>query len=159
MLVLVTAYTWLRGCLPEIFDKVTNFIAKDQEEPLPLDWAVLVEDWDHTYLLVWIYIILSQHSSHPTFFPAHHLKFYDKWLKHVIEYAVADALYAPASEIETINVTIEFVAELFGQGEEERIDLRNKASYIVKMESVAGLLIDDGDEYNGAQEMLCVPGI
>jgi hypothetical protein len=32
-------------------------IAEDQEEPLPLNWAVLVEDWDHTYWVVWIYTI------------------------------------------------------------------------------------------------------
>jgi hypothetical protein len=32
-------------------------IAEDQEETLPLDWSVLVEDWDHTYWIVWIFTV------------------------------------------------------------------------------------------------------
>ena len=33
-------------------------ISDDQEEPLPLNWAVLLEDWDRTYWIVWVYVIM-----------------------------------------------------------------------------------------------------
>jgi histone-lysine N-methyltransferase SETD3 len=57
LLSLECAFEWLRLSYPEIFNTVVNMIAADQEELLPLDWAVLVEDWDHTYWIVWIFTV------------------------------------------------------------------------------------------------------
>jgi hypothetical protein len=54
---LETAYSWLETTYPDLHTSVSEIIAKDQGEPLPLKWDVLVEDWDHTYWVVWIYII------------------------------------------------------------------------------------------------------
>jgi histone-lysine N-methyltransferase SETD3 len=50
------AFEWLHLQYTGIFDAVVGMIAEDQEERLPLNWAVLVEDWDTTYWTVWIYI-------------------------------------------------------------------------------------------------------
>ena len=36
---------------------VIKLIADDQEEPLPLDWSIIVEEWDHTYWIVWIFLL------------------------------------------------------------------------------------------------------
>jgi histone-lysine N-methyltransferase SETD3 len=57
LLSLECAFEWLRLNYPEISIPLVKAIAEDQEEPLPLNWAVLVEDWDHTYWVVWIYTI------------------------------------------------------------------------------------------------------
>jgi hypothetical protein len=51
------AYSWLNVHYSNIYNEVAELISEDQDEPLPLNWAVLVEDWDHTYWIVWIYII------------------------------------------------------------------------------------------------------
>jgi histone-lysine N-methyltransferase SETD3 len=34
-----------------------KIIAEDQEEPLPLNWAIIVEEWDNTYWIVWILLL------------------------------------------------------------------------------------------------------
>jgi len=39
------------------FDAVMKIIAEDQEEPLPLNWAIIVEEWDNTYWIVWILLL------------------------------------------------------------------------------------------------------
>lgn len=57
LLSLECAFEWLRIHYPDIHTSVVEIISKDQDEPLPLDWVVLVEDWDHTYWTVWIYIV------------------------------------------------------------------------------------------------------
>jgi histone-lysine N-methyltransferase SETD3 len=51
------AYSWLNVHYPNIYNEVAQLISEDQDEPLPLNWAILVMDWDHTYWIVWIYII------------------------------------------------------------------------------------------------------
>lgn len=58
MLSLECAFDWLRISYVELFDSVVHMISEDQDEPLPLNWAVLLEDWDRTYWIVWIYIML-----------------------------------------------------------------------------------------------------
>jgi hypothetical protein len=57
LLRLENAYSWLATNYPDLHTSVTEIIAKDQDESPPLQWVVLVEDWDHTYWVVWIYII------------------------------------------------------------------------------------------------------
>jgi hypothetical protein len=41
----------------DIYTAVVQMISTDQEEPLPLNWAVIVEDWDYTYWVVWLFIV------------------------------------------------------------------------------------------------------
>lgn len=57
LLSLECAFEWLRLNYPEAFTVIVDMIAKDQEESLPLKWTVLVEDWDHTYWIVWIFTV------------------------------------------------------------------------------------------------------
>ena len=156
LLSLETAYTWLCQHIPHVYSKLEQYIADDQEETLPLKWDVFIEDWDHTYLLIWIYIILSQQLSDPEFFPESHIVFNENWLKPVSELADNSKLYAEQGEIDTIDGTIEFVAGLFGHREDESVRLRNMASHILKVESVRGLLRAPGQP---VQEMLCIPGL
>ncbi|TAQ85399.1 hypothetical protein B7494_g6290 [Chlorociboria aeruginascens] len=58
ILSLETAYGWLRIHYPILFDEVAKAISNDQDEPLPLDWAILFEEWDYAYWIVWIYILV-----------------------------------------------------------------------------------------------------
>jgi hypothetical protein len=58
ILSLECAFEWLRLSYPEIYTPIVQMISDDQEEPLPLNWAVLVEDWDHTYWVVWLFTVL-----------------------------------------------------------------------------------------------------
>lgn len=51
------AFEWLRINYLAVYDLVAEMISEDQDEPLPLNWAALVEDWDHTYWVVWIFIV------------------------------------------------------------------------------------------------------
>jgi len=57
LLSLECAFDWIQIHYPDIYDAVVNIISEDQEEPLPLDWAILVEDWDRTYWIIWIYLV------------------------------------------------------------------------------------------------------
>lgn len=57
LLSLECAFDWLQNHYPDIYTSVVEIISEDQEESLPLDWVVLVEDWDHTYWTVWIYLV------------------------------------------------------------------------------------------------------
>lgn len=57
LLSLECAFDWLRLNYLDIFDTIVKMIAEDQEESLPLNWAILVEDWDHTYWIVWIFTV------------------------------------------------------------------------------------------------------
>ncbi|EPQ67169.1 hypothetical protein BGT96224_5096, partial [Blumeria graminis f. sp. tritici 96224] len=51
------AYEWLRQ-FPGVYETITHAIADDQAEPLPIDWALLLADWDRSYWVIWICIIL-----------------------------------------------------------------------------------------------------
>ena len=57
------AFGWLRSNYGQDYNIVVKVIAEDQDEPLPLNWAVLVEDWDITYWIIWtliLYVIWSR---------------------------------------------------------------------------------------------------
>jgi hypothetical protein len=58
-------------------DAVMKLIAKDQEEPLPLNWAAVVEDWDRTYWIVWILLLWMLWLRNPDEFKAGYLN--DLW--------------------------------------------------------------------------------
>lgn len=66
------AFDWLNMNYPEIASSVCQLISDDQEEPLPLDWAILVEDWDHTYWTVWIYLVWLIWLRNPNEFQTQH---------------------------------------------------------------------------------------
>jgi hypothetical protein len=51
------AFGWLQIHYPQEYTAVTHLIAEDQEEPLPLNWAVIIEEWDNTYWIVWILLL------------------------------------------------------------------------------------------------------
>lgn len=51
------AFEWLHSNYRSICIAVVQMISEDQEEPLPLNWRVLVEDWDHAYWIIWIYLV------------------------------------------------------------------------------------------------------
>ena len=57
LLTLELAFDWLRLHYPQLHDSVVKIIAEDQEESLPLKWQLLVVDWDHSYWIVWIFIV------------------------------------------------------------------------------------------------------
>ena len=63
MLSLECAFDWLRINYEDIFTPVVQMISDDQDESLPLNWSVLLEDWDRTYWIVWIYIIITIFNS------------------------------------------------------------------------------------------------
>lgn len=52
------AWQWLEMHFPRVHDAAVTIIAADQEETLPLDWMVLLEDWNHTMWILWIMIVL-----------------------------------------------------------------------------------------------------
>lgn len=57
LLSLENAFDWLQVNYLDIHTIVVGMISEDQEEPLPLNWKVLAEDWDPTYWIVWIFIV------------------------------------------------------------------------------------------------------
>jgi hypothetical protein len=69
LLSLECAFEWLRLSYIGIFDKVVEMIAKDQDEPLPLNWALLVEEgWESAYWVLWIFVLLLlQQIEGPSF--------------------------------------------------------------------------------------------
>jgi len=67
------AFDWLRINYPGISKEVEKIISTDQDEPLPLNWTTLVEDWDHTYWVVWIYLVwMLWAQDRETFQRSHH---------------------------------------------------------------------------------------
>jgi histone-lysine N-methyltransferase SETD3 len=78
------AYSWLNVHYPNIYNEVAQLISKDQDEPLPLNWAVLVEDWDHTYWIVWIYIVWMIWARDGESFSESHLNL-STWLEEMNE--------------------------------------------------------------------------
>jgi hypothetical protein len=88
ILSLDSAYEWLCHSHPTIGLEVTRIIAEDQEEELPLDWTILVEDWDHTYWIVWVFIILLIRQGGSTLFNHHDPKI-DLWIQNRYELLIA----------------------------------------------------------------------
>ncbi|KAI9648680.1 hypothetical protein NHQ30_003318 [Ciborinia camelliae] len=52
------AYSLLTDHFPSLSTTIHRLIAEDQEEELPLDWSVLLEDWAYTYWTLWVYIMM-----------------------------------------------------------------------------------------------------
>jgi histone-lysine N-methyltransferase SETD3 len=71
------AFGWLQMDYRREHDAVMKLIAKDQEEPLPLNWAAVIEDWDRTYWIVWILLLWMLWLRNPDEFKAGYLN--DLW--------------------------------------------------------------------------------
>ncbi len=54
---LACAFAFLQKDYSGEYHDVIKLIAEDQEESLPLDWSIIVEEWDHTYWIVWIMVV------------------------------------------------------------------------------------------------------
>ncbi|CZT47611.1 uncharacterized protein RSE6_08193 [Rhynchosporium secalis] len=113
------AFDWLHLYFPEISLQVSQLISEDQEEPLPLDWAVLIEDWDHTYWTVWIYLVWMLWLQNTSDFEDRHAKM-TAWIGHMnLLYDEAlsldsqsSRLYADSTEKETIDSMVQDIAQI-----------------------------------------------
>jgi histone-lysine N-methyltransferase SETD3 len=56
-----------------------KIIAEDQDEPLPLNWAIIVEEWDNTYWIVWSLLLWMLWIRDGDDFEIEHLDLYG-WL-------------------------------------------------------------------------------
>jgi histone-lysine N-methyltransferase SETD3 len=93
MLPLECAFEWLRIHYPELFTAVVQMISDDQEEPLPINWAVLVEDWDHSYWIVWIFTVWMLWAQNGEAFRLRHTSL-SSWLLEMNRY-VASPSFMP----------------------------------------------------------------
>ncbi|KAF7888661.1 uncharacterized protein EAF02_003202 [Botrytis sinoallii] len=73
------AYSLLTHHYPSLSTSIHNLIASDQEEELPLDWSVLLEDWNFTYWTLWVYIIMLKRSDQKTLAAIHPAL--EKWIR------------------------------------------------------------------------------
>ncbi|QSZ37657.1 hypothetical protein DSL72_008756 [Monilinia vaccinii-corymbosi] len=60
------AYSLLTRHFPSLSTTIHRLIAEDQEEELPLDWSVLLEDWAYTYWTLWMYIMMLKRCDQET---------------------------------------------------------------------------------------------
>ena len=136
-----SAFEWLRKNYLDWSLKLESLISEDQEEPLPLNWDVLVEDWDHTYWIVWIYLVLSLQAADTSGFAALHPNV-TTWISNnrMYETRFSEELYAEASELETLDLMISYIAKQMGHEPEKSFKLRNFASFIAKEDSVRGVV-------------------
>ncbi|KAH7409211.1 hypothetical protein BKA64DRAFT_693225 [Cadophora sp. MPI-SDFR-AT-0126] len=140
------AFSWLHKHYPDVTGKVSQLISEDQEEPLPLDWAILVEDWDHTYWTVWVYLIWMLWLHNKRDFAVRHVdlakwisamnKSYDEMLSSDLDSA---NFHADSTEQETIDFMVQNISEIgdlvsspLHQSTTER--LRNFASFVASEE-------------------------
>jgi hypothetical protein len=79
VLSLENAFDWLYFWYPTIHSAMYHFISKDQEEPLPLDWKVLIQEWDRTYWIVWIFTVWMLQENDRSDFHSRHPEL-DSWM-------------------------------------------------------------------------------
>ncbi|RDL41235.1 uncharacterized protein BP5553_01214 [Venustampulla echinocandica] len=115
LLSLECAFDWLHIYYPDIHDSLVRIIADDQEEHLPLNWSILVEDWDNAYWIVWIYLIWKLWALDRQAFELRHGNL-RSWLPEMTlaynyesfrEGGQCGDFYSDPSEHETINHTIQ----------------------------------------------------
>ncbi|CAG8982136.1 hypothetical protein HYALB_00003228 [Hymenoscyphus albidus] len=152
LLTLMHAFSWLQAQYSGVHDSVVSIISEDQEEDLPLDWRLLIVDWDNTYWCVWIYTIWLLWARDGQAFQERHPAF-RTWLDEMrMAYSkdqqdgAYDILHASPSEVETINLTVEAITNLpqfksardiLMSHEKGWEPLRNFASFVAKEETVA----------------------
>ncbi|TVY37009.1 Ribosomal lysine N-methyltransferase [Lachnellula subtilissima] len=173
LLSLECAFSWMQNNYPDIYDAVVKIISEDQEEPLPLNWAVLVVDWDHTYWIIWIYLVWVLWAEEEIDFQLRHPSL-STWLIEMNTYFIDEKIlgqpfntfYADNSEQDTINHTIREITHLprfdsmrlWLKAEEPSSEaLRNFASLVAREETVPARF--DMQNVEGAaveQKMLAV---
>lgn len=73
MLPLEAAFQWLELEYPSVHEILVSLIAEDQDEPLPLDWNILIgEGWNFTYLAVWLAVVWVIWLADPKQFGSRH---------------------------------------------------------------------------------------
>lgn len=65
------AYSLLTEHYPSLSTTIHRLIAEDQEEELPLDWSVLLEDWAFTYWTLWVYMMMLKRFDQQTIAAIH----------------------------------------------------------------------------------------
>jgi histone-lysine N-methyltransferase SETD3 len=73
------AFGWLQRHYQREHTAVTELIAEDQEEPLPLNWAIIIEEWDNAYWIVWILLLWMLWNREGDDFEIQHVDLYG-WL-------------------------------------------------------------------------------
>lgn len=153
------AFAWLNSHYPVLYTELEALVSDDQEEPLPINWGVLTKDWDFTYLVTWVYLVLSLENSDPSSFKARHSRL-SSWTLDMRDSGTSsdDHFFAEKSEIDTINLMVRFVAERFGHNDLWRDKTRNLASRIVKEEAIRGVQHHEESSEGTAilQDMLCI---
>ncbi|PBP19402.1 SET domain-containing protein [Diplocarpon rosae] len=135
------AYAWLHQNYPELAFQVCRLISEDQQEPLPLNWAILVEDWSHTYWSVWLYILWTLRRQDKEGFQTQH-PYLETWMSAmdmaydqvIATDPAAERPYADQHERETIDFMIQNTAALPTRESFSR--LRDFATYISEEETV-----------------------
>ncbi|KAG4438929.1 hypothetical protein IFR05_005609 [Cadophora sp. M221] len=165
------AFSWVDLHYPAIASYVSNLISEDQDEPLPLDWAILVEDWDHTYWTVWIYLVWILWLQNKSDFETRHAELATWIAKINVSYDEAlssepetSRLHADTTERETIDFTIQNIVQLPSlatstlQGDVvER--LRDFASFVAREEVLPAsyrMLTGSQAGEDEEQKLLCV---
>ncbi|KAH7336407.1 hypothetical protein BKA65DRAFT_607298 [Rhexocercosporidium sp. MPI-PUGE-AT-0058] len=171
LLSLECAFSWLELNYPDIAFPVYDLISEDQEEPLPLDWTVLVEDWDHTYWTVWIYLVWILWLQNKSDFETRHVDLTTWILKVNASYDEAlssdpeiSTLHADPTEKETIDLMTENIAKLpqiitSTLHPDLSEQLRNFASFVAIEESLPALYHMVTGSHSGEmveQKLLCV---
>lgn len=76
------AWTSLQSKYADIWQGVTRYIAEDQEEDLPIVWSVLIEDWNHTYWVVWVFLLMALRENDKKKFKRQS-SIWDEWLSNM----------------------------------------------------------------------------
>ncbi|KAF4625236.1 hypothetical protein G7Y89_g12935 [Cudoniella acicularis] len=176
LLALECAFNWLHVYYPDIHDAVTKIISEDQDEPLPLDWTILVDDWDNTYWIVWIALLWMLWSRDGESFLIRH-KDLSSWLSEMnVSYDyqlvmdnVDGIFYAEPSEQDTINHTLQQIIQLpqfnglqkwLSKGQNSWKTLRNFASLVAKEEAISAHFsiknVEHADTQRKLQKMLVI---
>ncbi|KAM3156121.1 hypothetical protein ABEW05_003368 [Botrytis cinerea] len=136
------AYSLLTQQYPSLSTAMHNLIASDQEEELPLDWSVLLEDWNFTYWTLWVYIIMLKQSDEKTLAAIHPALV--QWIKDGTSifgslpesWNPAASFHGATDEHETLTTTISQLRklhpELFAPQNVNYEHLLNLASHLVK---------------------------
>ncbi|KAH8670425.1 hypothetical protein BGZ60DRAFT_34760 [Tricladium varicosporioides] len=167
------AFDWLEHQYPDVHNAVSKIISKDQDEELPLNWDILIEDWDSVYWIVWIYLVWMLWALDNEGFQKKHPSI-GSWLNrvslsHSDNMTVKDltgTFFAEPSEHETINHTLHEINQLsqFDAVKEwlqlEQVSwqgLRNYASFVETEETIPAEIVErDFGPHEAPKKMLVI---
>ncbi|KAF7856995.1 hypothetical protein EAF04_009755 [Stromatinia cepivora] len=137
------AYSLLTQNYPSLSTTIHGLIAEDQEEELPLDWSVLLEDWAYTYWTLWIFIMMLKASDQQTIAAIHPAL--EHWIRDGTSitkplkpsnHNPSTTFHGARDEYSTLTATISQLRtrhpELFASPTVNYEHLLNLASYLVK---------------------------